>query len=83
VIAVVVFVISLTGPLGAVTAAGMVALMSRAEIAFNGYTRFHMWVLKRYRGTASIADIVANPGSTIPASGSAGNRGSSSRRQSC
>jgi len=26
------------------------------EIAFNGYTRFHTWVLKRYRGTASIAD---------------------------
>ena len=36
------------------------------EIAFNGYTRFHMWVLKRYRGTASIADVVANPGFDDP-----------------
>ncbi len=36
------------------------------EIAFNGYTRFHTWVLKRYRGTASIADVVANPGFDDP-----------------
>jgi O-methyltransferase involved in polyketide biosynthesis len=36
------------------------------EIAFNGYTRFHTWVLKRYRGTASIADAVANPGFDDP-----------------
>jgi O-methyltransferase involved in polyketide biosynthesis len=36
------------------------------EIAFNGYTRFHMWVIKRYRGTASIADVVANPGFDDP-----------------
>jgi O-methyltransferase involved in polyketide biosynthesis len=36
------------------------------EIAFNGYTRFHVWVLKRYRGTASIADVVANPGFDDP-----------------
>lgn len=36
------------------------------EIAFNGYTRFHTWALKRYRGTASIADVVANPGFDDP-----------------
>jgi O-methyltransferase involved in polyketide biosynthesis len=36
------------------------------EIAFNGYTRFHTWVLKRYRGTVSIADAVANPGFDDP-----------------
>ena len=36
------------------------------EIAFNGYTRFHTWVLKRYRGTASIADVVTNPGFDDP-----------------
>lgn len=36
------------------------------EIAFNGYTRFHVWALKRYRGTASIADVVANPGFDDP-----------------
>lgn len=30
------------------------------ELAFNGYTRFHVWALKRYRGTHSIADVVAN-----------------------
>jgi O-methyltransferase involved in polyketide biosynthesis len=36
------------------------------EIAFNGYTRFHTWVLKRYRGTASIADGVVNPGFDDP-----------------
>ena len=36
------------------------------EIAFNGYTRFHTWVLKRYRGTASIADAVVNPGFDDP-----------------
>jgi O-methyltransferase involved in polyketide biosynthesis len=36
------------------------------EIALNGYTPFHVWVLKRYRGTASIADVVANPGFADP-----------------
>lgn len=36
------------------------------EIAFNGYTRFHVWVLKRYGGTESIADVVANPGFDDP-----------------
>jgi O-methyltransferase involved in polyketide biosynthesis len=30
------------------------------EILFNGYTRFHVWVLKRYRGTDSIAGVVVN-----------------------
>jgi O-methyltransferase involved in polyketide biosynthesis len=36
------------------------------EIAFNGYTRFHTWVLKRYGGTASIAAAVVNPGFDDP-----------------
>jgi O-methyltransferase involved in polyketide biosynthesis len=36
------------------------------EIAFNGYTRFHTWALKHYRGTASIADVVRNPGFDDP-----------------
>lgn len=36
------------------------------EIAFNGYTRFHTRVLKRYRGTHSIADVVVNPGVDDP-----------------
>lgn len=36
------------------------------EIAFNGYTRFHVWVLRWYSGTESIADAVANPGFDDP-----------------
>lgn len=36
------------------------------ELAFNAYTRFHVWVLKRYSGTASLADVVANPGFDDP-----------------
>ncbi len=36
------------------------------EIAFNGYTRFHVWALKHYKGTNSIADAVANPGFDDP-----------------
>lgn len=36
------------------------------EIAFNGYTRFHVWALKHYKGTDSIADVVANPGFDDP-----------------
>src|SRR4029453_8735926 len=44
----------------------LTAHFPHGEIAFNGYTRFHMWVLKRYRGTAAIADAVANPGFDDP-----------------
>ena len=36
------------------------------ELAFNGYTRFHVWALKRYGGTRSIADVVVNPGFDDP-----------------
>lgn len=38
----------------------------RGELAFNGYTRFHVWAVKHYRGTDSIADVVANPGFDDP-----------------
>lgn len=36
------------------------------EFAFNPYTRFHVWAVKRYRGTNSIADVVRNPGMDDP-----------------
>ncbi|GAA1594031.1 class I SAM-dependent methyltransferase [Kribbella hippodromi] len=36
------------------------------DIAFNGYTRFHVWAIKRYKGAASIADLVINPGFDDP-----------------
>jgi O-methyltransferase involved in polyketide biosynthesis len=71
-----------TGRPGVIVADGLIAFLAQdafvtllhrlvdhfpsGEIAFNGYTRFHMWVLKRYRGTASIADVVANPGFDDP-----------------
>ncbi len=44
----------------------LVAHFPSGEIAFNGYTRFHVWALKHYRGTNSIADVVANPGFDDP-----------------
>jgi O-methyltransferase involved in polyketide biosynthesis len=66
-------VIVADGLLAFLTQDALVALLHRlvdhfpcGEIAFNGYTRFHMWVLKRYRGTASIADVVINPGFDDP-----------------
>lgn len=36
------------------------------ELAFNAYTRFHVWALKHYRGTRSIAAVVPNPGFDDP-----------------
>lgn len=36
------------------------------ELAFNGYTKFHVWAIKHYRGTNSIADVAANPGFDDP-----------------
>jgi O-methyltransferase involved in polyketide biosynthesis len=36
------------------------------EIAFNGYTRFHVWAIKHYKGTGSIADVTINPGFDDP-----------------
>jgi O-methyltransferase involved in polyketide biosynthesis len=36
------------------------------ELAFNPYTRFHVWAVKRYRGTNSIASVVHNPGMDDP-----------------
>jgi O-methyltransferase involved in polyketide biosynthesis len=45
---------------------GLTRHLPSGEVAFNGYTRFHVWVLKRYSGTASIADAVANPGFDDP-----------------
>ncbi|MEV6908486.1 class I SAM-dependent methyltransferase [Amycolatopsis sp. NPDC051071] len=52
----------------ALTAAlrGLTAHFPEGEIAFNGYTRFHVWALKHYKGTNSIADAVANPGFDDP-----------------
>jgi O-methyltransferase involved in polyketide biosynthesis len=51
----------------------VVALLNRlsahlagGELAFNAYTRFHVWAVKRYRGTRSIADAVVNPGFDDP-----------------
>lgn len=51
----------------------LVALLRRltghfpaGELAFNGYTRFHVWALRRYRGTGSIAGVVTNPGFDDP-----------------
>jgi O-methyltransferase involved in polyketide biosynthesis len=66
-------VIVADGLVAFLTQGAFVALLHRlvdhfpsGEIAFNGYTRFHTWVLRRYRGTASIADVVANPGFDDP-----------------
>ncbi|WP_284744116.1 class I SAM-dependent methyltransferase [Amycolatopsis sp. RTGN1] len=36
------------------------------EVAFNGYTRFHLWAIKHYRGTGSIAGVVRHPGFDDP-----------------
>ena len=36
------------------------------ELAFNAYTRFHLWAIKHYRGTNSIADVALNPGFDDP-----------------
>lgn len=36
------------------------------EVAFNAYTRFHVWAIKHYRGADSIADVVVNPGFDDP-----------------
>ncbi len=36
------------------------------ELAFNAYTRFHVWALKHYQGTKSIAAVVPNPGFDDP-----------------
>lgn len=36
------------------------------EIAFNGYTRFHVWALTHYGPTRSIAPAVLNPGFDDP-----------------
>ena len=52
----------------------VVALLNRlsahlagGELAFNAYTRFHVWAVKRYRGTRSIADAVVEPRLRRPA----------------
>ncbi|WP_163505474.1 class I SAM-dependent methyltransferase [Fodinicola acaciae] len=51
----------------------LVALLRRltghfpcGELAFNPYTTFHVWAIKHYRGTDSIADVVKNPGMDDP-----------------
>ncbi|MGA8115309.1 MAG: class I SAM-dependent methyltransferase [Actinocatenispora sp.] len=36
------------------------------EIAFNGYTRFHMWAAKKYRGTQSIGPMLRSAGFDDP-----------------
>lgn len=45
---------------------GIVRHFPEGEIAFNSYTRFHVWVIKHYRGTGSIAGVAANPGFDDP-----------------
>jgi O-methyltransferase involved in polyketide biosynthesis len=66
-------VIVADGLLAFLTEDGFISLLNRltshfpsGELAFNGYTRFHVWVLKRYSGTRSIADVVVNPGFDDP-----------------
>ncbi|MFF4599188.1 class I SAM-dependent methyltransferase [Amycolatopsis sp. NPDC001319] len=46
--------------------AGIAGRFPTGEIAFNSYTRFHVWAIKHYRGTGSIAGVVANPGFDDP-----------------
>lgn len=36
------------------------------ELAFNAYTRFHVWAIRHYRGADSIADVVTNSGMDDP-----------------
>ncbi|WP_228001918.1 class I SAM-dependent methyltransferase [Nocardia australiensis] len=36
------------------------------ELAFNAYTRFHVWAVRHYKGTDSISDVMANPGFDDP-----------------
>lgn len=36
------------------------------EVAFNTYTRFHVWAIRHYRGTGSIADLVRHCGFDDP-----------------
>ncbi|MFI5611484.1 class I SAM-dependent methyltransferase [Amycolatopsis sp. NPDC051903] len=45
---------------------GLAHRFPEGEIAFNSYTRFHVWAIKHYRGTGSIAGVVANPGFDDP-----------------
>lgn len=46
--------------------AGIAGRFPTGEIAFNSYTHFHVWAIKHYRGTGSIAGVVANPGFDDP-----------------
>lgn len=66
-------VIVADGLLAFLTQPDFIALLHRlvddfpaGEIAFNGYTRFHVWALKHYGGTAAIAGGVVNPGFDDP-----------------
>lgn len=66
-------VIVADGLVAFVATADYIALLNRltdhfpsGEVAFNGYTRFHVWAIKHYRGTDSIADIVKNDGFDDP-----------------
>ena len=45
---------------------GITGRFPSGEIAFNSYTRFHVWAIRHYRGTGSIAGVVANPGFDDP-----------------
>lgn len=66
-------VIVADGLLAFVPEDGFIGLLRRlvdhfpyGEIAFNGYTRFHVWALRHYGGTKAIADAVVNPGFDDP-----------------
>ncbi|WP_328610887.1 class I SAM-dependent methyltransferase [Amycolatopsis sp. NBC_00345] len=45
---------------------GITGRFPSGEIAFNSYTKFHVWAIRHYRGTGSIAGVVANPGFDDP-----------------
>jgi O-methyltransferase involved in polyketide biosynthesis len=66
-------VIVADGLLAFLTQEDMISLLNRltshfpsGEVAFNGYSRFAIWVAKRYHGTQSVADLIKSPGFDDP-----------------
>jgi O-methyltransferase involved in polyketide biosynthesis len=66
-------VIVADGLLAFLTQEDMISLLNRltshfpsGEVAFNGYSRFAIWVAKRYYGTQSVADLIKSPGFDDP-----------------
>ena len=61
------------GLMGFLSMEALVSLLNRlidhfpsGEMAFNGYTRFTIWVARHARGTKSVADLVKFPGFDDP-----------------